>query len=945
VAVTDVRAETPPEPPRADPEPKAETRAPHLPYFAGLDGLRGIAVAGVLLFHAGFPWMVGGYLGVSTFFTLSGFLITSLLLAERASAGGVSLKAFWVRRFRRLMPAALACLVLALLFGVFVADAVQLENLAGDVIAALAYVANWHFIFSGQSYADLFVAGESPVLHFWSLAIEEQFYLFYPLLIALVVGVGSLSRRATTDRRRWWLREAGRRYRSLVAAALIGLISASLAITLFAGYSDNRIYMGTDTRATELLIGGLLAVVLFNAKVTGRLARRGIVQTAAVVLGALALIGTVALWSNTPQSASWLYHGGFTLYAMISATVITAAILPSGPVAWVLALGPIRHLGRISYGVYLYHWPIFLALRQKADLDQWSLLLVGGAITLALAELSFHFLEMPIRRGRRLFRIRPIRVAPVAAVAIAVVAIILTVNGPAPTFDFGGTQDRLTALAAEAEALPSTTIDPAQLNPPPPRISIFGDSTALQTGWGIASVIQETGNGVIVPGFTGLGCSVIRTPERRTGTVVEQSDDTCNDWERVWQEKIDSSAPNLAMVQVGPWEIADRKLPGDNAWRGPGDPKFDEFLFSEMLAAVDTLSSKGAIVVWLTSPAPGSNSRQQGTSGWDPATRMARFNELVKQLPDERPGKVVVVDLADWVAHLSPDEDARLRPDGVHFSSILGNDTSTEVARTYLTEAILTTWRDQWKANREQELAAGPPIPLLVLGDETASQIGNALEGWSDDGRRFDVFNSANPECGISRGGFRRSETTRERVPAECDEWGTRYFEAVFASSADMVVMHTGLWDVSDRQLAGDQTWRAPGDPVYDEYLRSEISQATDLLHSNGVERVVWLLTPHVDPGREPGQGAKGFLTSDQTRIDRLNDILREVASTRDFVVVLDYAEQARAWPGGEFDDSYRPDGVTLSPAGADAVADWLGPQLLAVAPSQNAPAESQGSN
>jgi hypothetical protein len=325
---------------------------------------------------------------------------------------------------------------------------------------------------------------------------------------------------------------------------------------------------------------------------------------------------------------------------------------------------------------------------------------------------------------------------------------------------------------------------------------------------------------------------------------------------------------------------------------------------------------------------------------------MEIFNDLVRRLPDERPGKVVVVDLADWVSQLSPEEDARLRPDGVHFSTIGGNDTSTEVARTYLADAVLTAWGDQWRENREQELAAGPPTPLLVLGDETASQIGDALAGWSAEGRRFDVFNAADPDCGIGRGGFRRSETTRERVPPQCDEWGTRYFEALFASSADMVVMHTGLWDVSDRQLSGDQTWRAPGDPVYDEFLRTEISQATDLLHANGVERVVWLLTPHVDPGRQAGEGSKGYLTSEQTRVDRLNEILRELASTRDYVVLLDYAEQARAWPDGEFDDDYRPDGVTLSSRGAGAVADWLGPELLRLAPARPVePAPQQGSN
>lgn len=942
MAVADVdaasRARTDP-----PPAPTSKPAAPHLPYFAGLDGVRGLAVAGVLLFHAGFPWMVGGYLGVSTFFTLSGFLITSLLLAERAGNGRVDLKAFWIRRFRRLLPAALACLVLALLFGLFIADALQRENLAGDVIASLAYVANWRFIISGQSYADLFAAGESPVLHFWSLAIEEQFYVLYPMLIALLVGVGAWGRRSSNDRRRFWFRQAGKHYRHLVGGMLVVLVALSLGLTLFAGFSENRIYLGTDTRASELLVGGLLAVLLFNAKVTGRLARRGMVQLLAVILGVLALVGSIILWSRTPQDASWLYHGGFTFYAVMSATLITAAILPVGPVAWVLSLSPLRHLGRISYGLYLYHWPVFLALRQKANLDQWSLLLVGLPITFALAELSFHFLEMPVRRGQPIAHLRPIRIAPVAAAGIAIVAVLLTVTAPSPDFDFDGTRDQLTALAAEAAALPPTTIDPAALVPPAqPRLAAFGDSTALQTSWGLANYIRDSDQGVYVDGFSGLGCSVIRTDQRRTpGVGVEDSDANCNDWENVWKQRLDAGRPDIALVQVGPWEIVDRKLPGDDEWRGPGDPEFDDFLFSEMTHAVDVLSSDGGIVVWLTAPRPGGASTKKDPS-WDPAERMDRFNELVNELPKARPGKVTVVDLAGWVNTLTPAEDARMRPDGVHFNTPPKPDTSTEAANEFLGAAVLDAWSTQWVTNKEAELSAGPATPLLVLGDETASKISNGLAAWSAGGRRFDVYNAALSGCGITEGGARLDVNQPEPVPPECTDSEGRYLTALFNSSAQTVVIHTAMWDVTDRQLADDPTWRAPGDPVYDAYLLDQMSKVTDFLHDNGVQRVVWLLTPHIDVDHVPGQPSKEFKASEPTRIDRLNDLIREMASTRAYVSVLDYALHARGWPNGEFDDDYRPDGINPNDEAAETIATWLGPQLvdlISQSPSEQAAA------
>jgi peptidoglycan/LPS O-acetylase OafA/YrhL len=180
-------------------------RLSHLP---GLDGLRGVAVVVVLAFHAGFERMVGGYLGVSTFFTLSGFLITSLLINESRRTGSVALRTFWGRRFRRLLPASLATLAgVVLLFGPFVATADQRVTMKGDVLSALFDVANWHDILTGNSYAQLF-SSPSPVLHFWSLSIEEQFYLFFPVVL---VGL--------------WAATRGRR--GLLAAALGVLALAS----------------------------------------------------------------------------------------------------------------------------------------------------------------------------------------------------------------------------------------------------------------------------------------------------------------------------------------------------------------------------------------------------------------------------------------------------------------------------------------------------------------------------------------------------------------------------------------------------------------------------------------------------------------------------------------------------------------------------------------------
>ena len=382
-----------PAPAPARPPPSAA-----LTYQPAVDGLRGLAVAGVLLFHGGFSWAKGGYLGVSTFFTLSGYLITTLLLAEFGRTRRVSLPGFWSRRFRRLMPASLLTLAgIVVLFGPFVATADQLAELPGDVIAALAYVANWRFILADQSYADLFTA-PSPVQHFWSLAIEEQYYLFFPLLMAGLLAFGRGSRRLVF----------------MVLGALT-LGSTLLMMSLYTpGTDPARVYYGTDTRAAELLIGALLAVLLAaRPHLLARIPRRAL--TAA---GIAVLVVTAYWWMTVEQISPWLYQGGFTFYALTTAVLLAVLLVP-GPVQRALATEPLRQLGRISYGVYLLHWPIFLWL--TPELTGLAIVPLFGlrlAVTIPAAVLSFRFVEQPVRTRQILVGPRYRLVAPAAVLVI-----------------------------------------------------------------------------------------------------------------------------------------------------------------------------------------------------------------------------------------------------------------------------------------------------------------------------------------------------------------------------------------------------------------------------------------------------------------------------------------------------------------------------------------------
>ncbi|MEV6844627.1 acyltransferase [Actinoplanes sp. NPDC051411] len=284
--------------------PGEKGHGPSFGYSRALDGIRALAVASVVLFHAGVPGLAGGFLGVDTFFVLSGFLITSLLLTERQTRGRIDLKRFWTRRARRLMPALLAVLLATVVVGRFVLDGDALGLLRTDAYAALGYVANWRMIFRGTGYVAA-TATASPLQHTWSLGIEEQFYLLWPLLITAVTAVLAF-RRARA---------------ALVVSCCAGAgLSQLLCAHFFRPESIGRAYYGTDTRAQALLIGAALAVALTPAGGV-RAGRRPppAGRAGLAVLGLSGAAGTLWLWHVASDQASWLYRGGLTVAALATA--------------------------------------------------------------------------------------------------------------------------------------------------------------------------------------------------------------------------------------------------------------------------------------------------------------------------------------------------------------------------------------------------------------------------------------------------------------------------------------------------------------------------------------------------------------------------------------------------------------------------------------------------
>ncbi len=646
-------------------------------YHPALDGLRGAAVAAVLVFHGGFSWARGGFLGVSTFFTLSGFLITTLLLTEHDRRGRTDLRRFWSRRFRRLMPASLLCLGGVVIFGATVATSGQLQNLRVEVLAALADVANWQLIVSGTSYADLFTA-PSPVQHFWSLAIEEQFYVLFPLAM---VGLFALGRRT-------------RHIHRAVAIGLgVALCGSLLATFLLQGAAIDRIYYGTDTRSAELTLGALLAVALNRRRLPV------VVTDVLRWVGLAALLLTVALWSTVQLDDGWLYRGGLAAFGLVSVAVIAAAVQDRGPVRRALSWEPLRRLGLVSYGVYLFHWPIFLWLTpERTGLGQWPLFGLRVAVTLGAAVASFFLLERPVRTRQILTGRQALTLAPLAFAAVAVGVLAVTVPDPNadPTFEQAQAMvERGDFSAPFLDDVTPTSAPPELAAAGTPEVSIYGDSTALRLALGFGGWIQSTGLADSEGGITELGCGVLPgalfTHFRYDGEA--DSPDVCAQADQEWRDNISATDPDIAVVLVGPWEVADWYDDASGEWRHVGQPDFDEIVLGRIRNAVDILSAGGARVFWLTSPRI-----ELGMQDGVPPTyqrpasnplRMQRFNTLVAQVAAERPDTVELVDYAGYLRTQPGGElDPALRPDGIHLTW----ESAFQVCDDWLGPEILRRW-------------------------------------------------------------------------------------------------------------------------------------------------------------------------------------------------------------------------------------------------------------
>jgi len=683
-------------------------------YEPALDGIRALAVLAIIAFHLNYVFAKGAFLGVDLFFVLSGFLITTLLVMEWHRSGAIKLGAFWGRRARRLLPALMLVLVLVALFTRFEIAPWNRAAIRGDGIASLFYVGNWRFIAEKQGYFSLFAA-PSPLRHMWSLAIEEQFYLVWPLVVFATMRLARGSLRA------------------LAVVCGVGVVASVAIMAALYGPGENlRAYYGTDARAHTILLGALLGILLVSWK-PGAVARRRL-----SIAGAVALAGIFWVWHVANGTSVRYYRGGSALYAILACVAIAGALQP-GLAQRALSWSPLVWIGRISYGLYLFHWPIIVWLvPTRVHLHGLALNALRVAMTFVVATVSYYLVELPIRERRRpalpwhprereprpsaagAGRVTRWFVAPAIAVTLAIVLASNTGATAAPSYLSGTQTPSFTVPPAAAAAVaaskarvpqPVTNVtfaipkvdfvwgfgDPLFCGEPRPsetkeavdearslgvsdasprlhglRILVLGDSTACSFYPGIKAVGNEVGAVVAQAAVFGCGMASGEITTTR-GEQITPHTERCPSMVAAAQiPAIEQMRPDI-VVWMSIWEKSD--VIADGRTLVSGTPAGDDEMLSRMDAELARVSAYGAKVALVTVAAPAPNDAEgaSNTSNTVDDASYARLDRIDRRFAQRHPGEVTIIDLAHRLCPAGPpcpeDVDGlRMRPDGRHFT-------------------------------------------------------------------------------------------------------------------------------------------------------------------------------------------------------------------------------------------------------------------------------------
>lgn len=614
-------------------------------YRPGLDGLRAIAVVLVLVFHADLGWLPGGFLGVSVFFTLSGFLIASLLLGELASTGSLDLGSFWERRFRRLLPASVVTILGVIIAAHWLSTPVEQSRLRGDAIASLLYVGNWRSIFSNLSYEDIF-STRSPLVHLWSLGIEEQMYLAIPLL---VVALARLRMRSGDA-----VRTVG------ICAAFLAVLSTVASAVLLDG---DRLYYGTDARASELLVG-VAAAAFIGPSVLSRTRRPSVFYAWIPVL---ALVGVVLVSVLTTTDSPWVYAGYLPLFALLSLVCVIGAVVP-GPLSSILSAWPLVWIGKVSYGLYLFHWPVFTWLDQgRVGFGGVGLFAVRLGVTTAVTVLSYFLVERPIRVRRWLVSRRSLIASAVlvTGATLMIAAVSLDSVRDTPEIDV-----RVLSTLATPDDSSGDSASGDQSLRTSWNVLVIGDSTAENIARALAEVESL---GVISAGV--IGCPLVAAVEVFDRPRASQETSYCPDTVDI----VRANADRIDVVFIvggvaNQWAHRSTGSGTSGAVVEPGSTPYTEEYDSLMESFQSVLAPEGVPIVVLDNPR---TRPDEGVLGDEPEAHAAWRSQIERW--DAQWATVERVSIDDRLAPAESVEGRRQRPDGVHLEEAFAADLAITV--------------------------------------------------------------------------------------------------------------------------------------------------------------------------------------------------------------------------------------------------------------------------
>ncbi len=636
----------------------------HIP---ALDGLRGLAVAAVVLYHFAPQLVPAGFIGVDVFLVLSGFLITSLALEEVDRTKAMSAPGFFARRARRLLPAAITTIVVVVIIARILDHGSVDSSLRGHAVASLTYIANWWSIAQHNSYQAAFGA-ESPLNHFWSLAVEEQFYLVFP--IALIGVIALLKRRIGLHRLA---------HIALVGATVGAIASCALMwILRTPGTDPSRVYLGTDTRSQALFVGIAIACIVRLWPVHSlRRASRAILTVAAL----LALATLVAIAVAADFRSNWLYTGGFLLVAVTTGIVVLALNGHNSFFSKALSLKWLRTLGLVSYGLYLWHWPVKVFVTQERlglsddRTGRIELFVIRCALTAVATALSWYLIEQPFRRKKsttsETASTKRASGLFVALGALGVTALIVGVVWFAA------------APSARPQADYSSTVAPATSIEKGPELPIsllwFGDSVAWTMGGGAISFPWPTDYNSpfdprqIIIWNKGIGeCPLLHRPSRSFG--ITRAGSSCAGWEAKWRDAAVAFPPDAIVWSGALRDTYDVLV--DGKWIAFGSAEWVALYDAELDKAAAIATENGVPLILLSQADPKVFPGEKNEDSLT-AANIGKFTELrqiQRNFALAHSSSTISIDLNDLMCSSGSCEETTpsgeiIRPDHLHYSA------------------------------------------------------------------------------------------------------------------------------------------------------------------------------------------------------------------------------------------------------------------------------------